>query len=77
MLKANKKSLEVVFAGFFDLAAFNVDEVECDLALPLQFVEIKAKRAHVFGQLGSAFLKHHENAGLAVLHRAANEKLGR
>ena len=72
--RRTNKPFEVVFAGFLDLAAIDVDVVDEQLFLRDQLVEVVAQRAHVLRKLGGVFLERQQHAGLAVMLRAVHEE---
>ena len=74
VFEAHEQALEIVFAGFLDLAAIDVDVVDDELLLRDQRVEVIAERAHVLREFRGVFLEGHENARLRVLLRAVHEK---
>jgi hypothetical protein len=74
--KPDEEPFEVVLPGLLDLAALDADVVDCDLAVVHEPVEVEAERADVGGELVGGLLEHHEDAGLAVAHRALDDELG-
>ena len=72
--KSDEQSFEIVFAGLFDLATFDVDVIEHEFFLRLKLLQIESQRADVGGELGCVFLEHHEDTGLAELRCAAHEE---
>ena len=73
--QADEQPVEVVLAGLLDLAALDLDVVERKQVPGDQVVEVEAQRADVLDELLGPLLEAHEDAGLAVLGRAADEEL--
>src|SRR5688500_6797955 len=71
--EAYKEPFEVVFTGFFDLAAFDMDIVDQHLLARRQVVEIEAKRPHVLGQLWRGLLESNETARLVEFSGTTDE----
>src|SRR5205085_1833831 len=70
-----EEALEIVITGFVDLATLNADIIDQELLFFRQLLQIETERAYVLRQLGSRLFERHEDAGLVVLHGAANQEL--
>ena len=55
VFEPHEQALEIVFAGFLDLAAIDVDVVDDELLLRDQRVEVVAERAHVLREFRRRF----------------------
>ena len=73
--QADEQPLQVVVAGFLDLAALDEDVVDGELLFALQVRQVKPQGRDVSGELLGGFLKGHEDAGLVELHRPPHQKL--
>jgi hypothetical protein len=74
VIETHEEALEIVFAGFLDLAAVDVDVIDEELFLLAELVEVVSQRAHVGGELLRVLLEREQHAGLAVAQRAFDEK---
>ena len=74
VLEPHEQALEIVFAGFLDLAAVDMDVVDQQLLLLDQLVEVVAQRAHVLRELVGVFFEGQQHAGFAVSLRAVHEE---
>jgi hypothetical protein len=70
-------TFEIIFAGLVDFAALELDVIDRELLLRDQRVQIEAERADVLRQLFGGLFERDENAGVAELRGAANEKFHR
>ena len=73
----DKEPLEIILSRFFDFATLDVHVVKQYKLLRDQFFEIEAKRANIGCEFGRTLLKHHENARLVKLGRAAHDEFHR
>ena len=72
---ANEEAVEVVLAGFRNLAARDVHVVQEQLLVRHQPVQVETERRGVLGQVRDRFLERHEHAGFVVLGGAPNQEL--
>ena len=75
--QAQEQPFEIVFAGLLDLAAFDVDVIEGQLACASRAGRSKPSEATFCASSSGRLLKGDKDARLVVVHRAAHEELHR
>nr|QMS47978.1 hypothetical protein WG33_0177 [uncultured bacterium] len=70
-----EQAFEIVFSGFLDFAALEMDIVDDEFLLPRQRIEVHAERGDVTRQFMRHFLEGDQDARLAELDCAAQQKL--
>ena len=68
--QADEKALEIVFAGFGDLGALDLDVIDGELLLGDQLLDVVVKRTDVLDEVLRALFERQEHARLVVLDRA-------
>ena len=63
VIEADEQTVEIIFAGLLDLAAFDADIIDDQFAGGRKGVEVIAQRGAVAGQFLLGFLETHEDAG--------------
>ena len=64
------RSLEIVFAGFFDLVAVDMDVIDRKLVLGDQLLDVVAQRTDVLDEVLGLLLESDEHARLVVQNGA-------
>ncbi len=72
---SNEEAIEVILAGFRNLASRDVHVVQEQLLLGHQVVQVETQRGGVLGQVRDRFLERHEHARFVVLCGASNQEL--
>ena len=62
MFEPDEQAFEIVFTGFLDLTAIDMDVVDDEPLLRHERVEVVAQRAHVLREFLGVFLERHEYA---------------
>src|ERR1700722_976844 len=74
VLQPNEQALEIIFAGFLDLAAFDGNIVHRE-QLPLdEIIEVEPQGSDVAFELLLVLLEAHEDAGFVVVARPAGDE---
>jgi len=71
---SNEKALEVILAGFPQLASRDGHVVDEQFLFRHQPVQVKPQRGDIFGQVWDRFLERHEHARFAELCSAPNQE---
>src|ERR1035437_9820492 len=72
---SNEEAIEVILAGFRNLASRDGHVVQEQLLLRHQPVQVETQRSDIRGQVRDRLLERHEHAGFVVLCGAPNQEL--
>src|SRR5436305_6690574 len=72
--QANEQTFKIVFTGFFNLLALNVDVVNCQFFLADQCRQVIAERGHVGDELLGRFFHGNADARLVIKQCAARQE---